>query len=207
MLTDGFYRALAADLARSRETHRFLLAVGAGEEAWDRRRPEPGREVDELADELARKAVPADRVEFLGSDGRPVEAPTTRIRFSADFGPGEGAGSLRECGLFRAGRAGGDPVLLSYFTHERIDKPEGMRLARSVVVDLTPRALVPGTRETRWLANTGSGEFHDLERAVARCQVEEIRPDRRFYFPSEDAAVEAGYDFCAYCFGRDRSEG
>ena len=58
---------------------------------------------------------------------------------------------------------------------------------------------------TRLLGNSGSREVHDLDNEKPRCQIAEIRPDRRFYFTSIDQAEKLGYDFCAYCFGKQRS--
>lgn len=208
MLTNQFYAVLAAALRGAARPPAFFVAVGSGERGWDLSGPPPGtREVRSLAAEVARRAVPPERIEFLDAGGRPGAGPTPRLRLSVEFPAGEATGTLRECGLFAGSAEGDGPgTLLSYFAHARIDKEAETALARSFVLDLRPAALAAGSRETRWLANTRNEEVHDLERRTPRCQVEEIRFDRRFYFPSAEAALEAGYDRCAYCFGRDLSE-
>ncbi len=206
MLTNAFYVALASALKAAAEAGDLSIAVGGGDPAWDADgTPREDRRVDGLGAEVARKTVPADRAVFLDENGRPARAPTTRLQLSVTFGAGEAAGTLRECGLFReAGRADG-PSLLSYFTHPRVEKAEAGSLSRVFRIDVTPRPIVAGSRETRYLANAASGEFHDLENTKSLCQIEEIRVDRRFYLRNEAEAAELGYDFCAYCFGRDRS--
>ena len=58
---------------------------------------------------------------------------------------------------------------------------------------------------TRLLGNAGSRELHDLDNEKPGCQIGEIRPDHRFFFQNEEQARKLGYDFCAYCFGKERS--
>jgi hypothetical protein len=60
--------------------------------------------------------------------------------------------------------------------------------------------------KTRLLGNSGSRELHDLDNEKPACQIVEIRPDRRVYFQTTAQAEKLGYDFCAYCFGRQRSK-
>jgi hypothetical protein len=209
MLTDAFYVALAAALrGRSGEASAFFLAVGGGDPGWDTRAPPEQRETARLVAEAARLEVPRERVVFLDEAGAPTDSPTPRLQLSATFGPTEAVGALRECGLF-GGDATGEPdtgTLLSYFIHPRIDKPEGMALSRTISVHLTPQAVVPGTRPTRYLGNSYSTELHDLQNTRPGCRLEEIRFDRRYFFPSVEAAAAGGYDFCAYCFGRELSQ-
>jgi hypothetical protein len=59
--------------------------------------------------------------------------------------------------------------------------------------------------EKRFLGNSSSMELHDLDNPTPGCQLREIRPDRHVYFDTVEAAAEQGYDFCAYCFGREMS--
>jgi hypothetical protein len=59
---------------------------------------------------------------------------------------------------------------------------------------------------TRLLGNSGSRELHDLDNEKPGCQISEIRPDRRFFFQTEAQAQKLGYDFCAYCFGKEKSK-
>jgi hypothetical protein len=58
----------------------------------------------------------------------------------------------------------------------------------------------------RYLGNTRTREIHDLENLQPRCQVAEIRVDRRYYFARTDDALAMGYDYCAYCFGAGASQ-
>ena len=59
---------------------------------------------------------------------------------------------------------------------------------------------------TRLLGNAGTRELHTLDNEQAGCRLAAIRPDRRVYFLSEAQAEKLGYDYCAYCFGRERSK-
>lgn len=65
----------------------------------------------------------------------------------------------------------------------------------------------PGEEKaTRYLGNSSNREVHDLTRRTRRCQIDEIRPDHRVYFKTQKEAVAAGYDYCAYCFGKEKSK-
>lgn len=59
---------------------------------------------------------------------------------------------------------------------------------------------------TRYLGNAGERELHDLQNEKPRCQLSAIRPDHRIFFQSTQQAEQAGYDFCAYCFGKAKSK-
>ncbi len=58
---------------------------------------------------------------------------------------------------------------------------------------------------TRYLGNSSTHEFHDLQNVRTGCRIDEIRWDHRVYFKSEDGAISAGYDYCAHCFGAEKS--
>lgn len=207
MLTNAFYVTLTVSLEHAAGSEPFFVAVGAGDEAWDDAVPGEDRTSTQLFDEVVRRAVPAEQVTSLDERGQPTEAPTTRLQFTVTFGADEAVGTLRECGLFggEATEERGSGTLLSYFTHARIDKAEGMTLVRTIRVDLTPQPIVPGTRATRYLGNTATTELHDLDNEEPNCQIDEVRFDRRYYFVDIETARAAGYDFCAYCFGREQS--
>lgn len=153
--------------------------------------------------ETARRIVRPGAIVFLDESGRPVRRTTARVRFSVEFPAGEGTGTLRECGLFggEATDASGSGTLLSYHVHPRIEKGASDSLRRDIHIDLTPRPFAPGSRVTRWLGNTRSGEVHDLDARTPNCQIDEIRLDRRFYFAGLEEAARFGYDPCAYCLG------
>lgn len=61
-------------------------------------------------------------------------------------------------------------------------------------------------KPTRYLGNSAKRELHDLSKITKRCQLDEIRPDHRVYFKTQKEATEAGYDYCAYCFGKEKSK-
>jgi len=57
----------------------------------------------------------------------------------------------------------------------------------------------------RYLGNRGTRELHDLKNTKPGCQIDEIKGSQREYFTNQKEATAAGYDFCAYCFGKKRS--
>lgn len=65
---------------------------------------------------------------------------------------------------------------------------------------------VSGNEKARYLGNSGKRELHDLENTKPRCRIDKIRPDHQFYFKTEKEAQEAGYDYCAFCFGKEKSK-
>jgi hypothetical protein len=58
----------------------------------------------------------------------------------------------------------------------------------------------------RFLGNSHTRELHDLENAKKQCRIDEIKPDYRVPFRTEREAVAAGYDFCQFCFGKQKSK-
>jgi Baseplate J-like protein len=67
-----------------------------------------------------------------------------------------------------------------------------------------PAPLPPGV--ARYLGNVRTRELHDRLNITPYCQIDEIAIDRRFSFRRIEQAEALGYDFCAYCFGRARSQ-
>ena len=82
----------------------------------------------------------------------------------------------------------------------------GMVAYRDIVVDDPDRGGPGCNLKTQLLGNSNSRELHDLDNEKPSCHVAAIRPDHRVYFTSEQQARKLGYDFCAHCFGRARSE-
>ena len=209
MLTEGFSTVLASLMKGGPSLRSNLfLAVGEGEAAWDENSPAEDRATARLVDESGRVLVLRRDVTFLDAVGRRSETPTTRLRVRAVFRPNQFNETLRETGLFggraTAGRNSG--VLMAYFVHPSIGKTPEMTLERIIRIDLTPRAFAPGSRVTRWLGNIRSEELHDLDNRQPQCQIEEIRFDHAFYMSGIEQAQQLGYDFCAFCFGRERSK-
>jgi hypothetical protein len=58
----------------------------------------------------------------------------------------------------------------------------------------------------RYIGNPSTRELHDALRVTKRCNFDEIKPNVRVYFDSTAAAEKAGYDYCAYCFGKAKSK-
>lgn len=58
----------------------------------------------------------------------------------------------------------------------------------------------------RYLGNSATHEVHDMNNVTPRCQVEEIKAEHRAYFKNRKQALEAGYDYCAYFFGKGTSK-
>jgi hypothetical protein len=56
------------------------------------------------------------------------------------------------------------------------------------------------------LGNKRSKEIHDLGNIQKGCQVDEIAMSNRVPFKSEEEAVKKGYDYCAYCYGPEKSQ-
>jgi hypothetical protein len=58
----------------------------------------------------------------------------------------------------------------------------------------------------RYVGNPATRELHDTEKLTKRCNFDAIKPNVRVYFDSTAAADKAGYDYCAYCFGKAKSK-
>jgi hypothetical protein len=65
---------------------------------------------------------------------------------------------------------------------------------------------LPAQTETRYLGNSSTRELHDLNNQKSACKIDEIRPDHRVNFKTEKEALALKYDYCAYCFGKDKSK-
>ena len=64
----------------------------------------------------------------------------------------------------------------------------------------------PPQPTTRYLGNSNSRELHDLNNQKPACQIDEIRVDHRINFKTQKEAVALDYDYCAYCFGKEKSK-
>jgi hypothetical protein len=71
--------------------------------------------------------------------------------------------------------------------------------------ETTPRTGT-NTRTGRYLGNSNKHEVHDTKNATDRCQIDKIKPEYRVAFKTEKEALAAGFDRCAFCFGKDKSE-
>ena len=75
---------------------------------------------------------------------------------------------------------------------------------RAIVVRRVSRED-PGNLPTRFLGNTNSREMHDLRNRQPACNVASIQPANRVFLGAEAEGVAAGFDYCAHCFGVERS--
>lgn len=69
-----------------------------------------------------------------------------------------------------------------------------------------PGGEPPPQTRTRYLGNSNSRELHDLTNQKPACQIDEIKPDHRVNFKTQKEALALDYDYCAYCFGKDKSK-
>ena len=207
MLTNNFYITIASAI-KGGIHQQLYLAIGSGESGWDTSLPPYQRDSTHLVNEMARKTVDIENIQFLDEQGEPTDVATTSLQIYTSFLAGEGTGTVRECGLFaqQVSDTEEDGSLLSYFVHERIEKTADMELRRSIKLDLKPGVLSPGQQVTRYLGNSNSRELHDLENETGACQINQIRFDHRIYFGSTEQATGSDYDYCAFCFGRELSQ-
>jgi hypothetical protein len=65
----------------------------------------------------------------------------------------------------------------------------------------------PGTiNKTQFLGNSHNREVHDLKNTKKNCRIDQISADHRVFFKTAEDAIKAGYDYCAYCFGKAKSK-
>lgn len=60
--------------------------------------------------------------------------------------------------------------------------------------------------KNRYAGNPTTRELHDTQKLTKRCNFSDINPKVLVYFDSTVAAEKAGYDYCAYCFGKAKSK-
>lgn len=77
----------------------------------------------------------------------------------------------------------------------------------SVITPPEPQAPGNGTGDTqRYAGNPATRELHDTQKLTKRCNFDAIKPNVRVYFDNTVVAEKAGYDYCAYCFGKAKSK-
>lgn len=206
MLTNRFYNQLTRSIKDDSNWSNAFIAIGRGDVSWDRTSPFYDRELTALVDEVSRKQVARCGIYFVDEAGETTETVTSRLAFNVTFEADEGEGTFRECGLFVHEPDSDSEVLVSYFIYPRIEKNLEGSLSRQILLDLTPRSSGTGQIITRYLGNTNSRECHDLDNQQTNCQIAEISFDHRIYFGTPGLAQTAGYDYCAFCFGRELSE-
>lgn len=57
----------------------------------------------------------------------------------------------------------------------------------------------------RYVGNVLTRELHDTQKLTKNCQFDEIKTYQRVPFTSTEEAEANGFDYCAYCFGKEKS--
>lgn len=82
---------------------------------------------------------------------------------------------------------------------------QATQVNESVESNKKHRLQRPITKTSRYIGNSRTTEVHDLSNQQQGCYIERIRKDRVKSFRSLDEALKQGYDYCAYCFGKEKS--
>lgn len=170
----------------------FRLRLGRGEEVGDTVFDEPERELGDGLDTDTAKT------------GEPQATGTDEVRAK------QRAGALRRLAaalrkpLYLGARGSGQSA--PYIDRRVLHPSAGAVVYRDLVVVDEGDSGSDCQLATRLLGNSGTRELHDLDNEQPGCRIAAIRPDHRFYFQSEAQAQRLGYDHCAYCYGRERSE-
>jgi WD40 repeat protein len=88
---------------------------------------------------------------------------------------------------------------------ESCEDREATAVASSGVVP-APKASADEVTAYRYLGNRRSREMHDLQHIKGACQIDEIDEKWRLYFSTTEEGKGMGFDYCAYCFGKDLSK-
>lgn len=67
-----------------------------------------------------------------------------------------------------------------------------------------PPSTEPSTQP--YVGNPATRELHDTQKITKRCKLDAIKPDARVYFANTAEAEKVGYDYCAFCFGKEKSK-
>ena len=94
-----------------------------------------------------------------------------------------------------------------------LSQMRGLREELSVAPPLTapsgPAAsdsVTTAAEQTRYLGNSHARELHDLQNTKKNCRINQISADHRVFFKTMEDSIRAGYDYCAYCFGKEKSK-
>jgi hypothetical protein len=162
MLTHNFYRYLAMCIkGDASEQASLSMAIGTGSPTWDLNPPLLRRSIATLTTEVARKPIVQSDIQYLSKPGEVSVEATALIAVASNFLAGEGVGSIRECGIYSG--VGEYARLIAYFVHPPLEKRASSRLKRNVQLTLTPDRVIAQEIPTRYLGNSNSEEFHDLE--------------------------------------------
>lgn len=131
---------LLATLMKRQPGHSGILywAVGAGSEDWDDLTPSPNANDRKLFNEIARKDLALEQIQYLDEEDHVTETPSSGLQITATFRyedlGGQDPRVLREFGLF-----GGDATaeansgwMIDAIIHPRIPLSPGLSLTRNL---------------------------------------------------------------------------
>lgn len=113
-------------------------AVGEGDPVWDTSAPPSGNVTDtQLVNEIDRKAVNPEDIEFLDADDNVVAGITNKLQIVKQFEETFGNGKWLELGLF-----GGDATstansgfMVNHLNHPVIEKRDNMTIERTLIIE------------------------------------------------------------------------
>ena len=114
-------------------------AVGSGADSWDETSIDPQLSETTLTNEIGRKLISTDDIEFYDSNNKPSVKPTNRLHISLTFNEDECNGKWREFGLF-----GGDAsavmntgIMVDKKHHSIITKTNETTIERHIILTFT----------------------------------------------------------------------
>ncbi len=159
---------------------------------------------------LSYKANPEDLVELDAKGTGTKQAQDKRSQAKAGGkGARTEAKTREELTVFVRASVNNDPALcadsLPVAPRQGVCHYRDILLSVDLLAHCRP-AKEKDRRATRFLGNSASRELHDLENEKPGCHIDKIRFDHCVNFKAVKAATHAGYDYCAYCFGKEMSK-
>lgn len=155
-------------------------------------------------------AVLGEMLQFFGMRGAPARAPAKSPLGSLNKGPSAKASSAK------VAPATGEGKETAALASVEILDPRGEVVQQDPIpVDLDGGTVyreyvVAGaqgdTAPRRYVGNSGQYELHDSQKLTKQCNFDVIRESHKVYFDNTADAEKAGYDYCAYCFGKKFSK-
>lgn len=144
---------IAALIAGKLPTHKLYWAVGSGSEDWDTETdiPAPTPNETSLVNEIGRKLIEFDSVEFYDAANKPVEdgKMSNRIHITALFGEEECNGDWREFGIFGGNATSdlGSGIMIDDKRHKHIAKTTDTVIERHLILTFNLGSSTEGSVE------------------------------------------------------------
>lgn len=109
-------------------------AIGSGDPSWDSNGSNPERSETVLTNEIGRKQIPSDNIQFIKADGNVSDVPTNMIEVTMTFDTDDINGAWREFALF-AGDATENKdsgIMINKKHHDIISKSKSMIVERHI---------------------------------------------------------------------------